>query len=83
MVNVDRPLLVPEMARVQAVRELTEDTRLFEVVGEDGGAPVSYQVGQFYELSVLGIGECPISITSAPTRPDHLEFAAEDRPVGR
>jgi NAD(P)H-flavin reductase len=60
------------MARIQAVRELTEDTRLFEVVGENGA---SYQVGQFYELSVLGIGECPISIASAPSRPGRLEFA--------
>lgn len=70
-------LLVPEIARIQAVRELTEDTLLFEVVGVRSQT-LSYRVGQFMELSVFGIGECPISITSSPTRPERLEFAIRE-----
>jgi NAD(P)H-flavin reductase len=69
---------VPEIARIRAVRELTEDTLLFEVAGFDDDTTPPYRVGQFMELSVLGIGECPISITSSPTRPQWMEFAVRE-----
>ncbi len=70
-------LLVPELGRIVAVRDLTYDTRLFEVEGPAS----SHLPGQFAELSVLGVRECPISITSTPTRPGPLQFAI--REVGR
>ena len=66
---------MPEMAKIKAVRGLTEDTLLFQVAGPAIG---SYRTGQFMELSVLGVGECPISIASAPTRPETLEFAVRE-----
>ncbi|NIM10666.1 MAG: hydrogenase [Candidatus Aminicenantes bacterium] len=78
--RVNRPLLVPVIARINAVRTLTEDTLLFEVTGFNDSTVPSYRPGQFMELSVFGIGECPISITSTPTRPEFLEFAV--RKVG-
>ncbi len=33
-----------------------------------------YMPGQFAEISVLGVGECPIGIASSPTEGDHLLF---------
>jgi sulfhydrogenase subunit gamma (sulfur reductase) len=76
---VGEPLLVPEMATVKAVRQVIGDTVLLKVAPGHGGR--AYLPGQFMELSVLGVGECPISITSTPTRPGRLEFAVRD--VGR
>jgi sulfhydrogenase subunit gamma (sulfur reductase) len=72
-------LLVPELGTIDSMETLTPDTQLFQV-SLPGGTP-SYRPGQFYELSVLGVGECPISITSTPTREGPLEFAI--REVGR
>jgi len=69
--------MVPDLAVLKAVREVTWDTLLFEVVPE-GGEAFAYLPGQFAELSVLGVGECPISITSTPTRRGPLEFAVRD-----
>jgi NAD(P)H-flavin reductase len=66
------------IARIKAVRTLTEDTLLFEVVELNNSTTPSYRPGQFMELSVFGVGECPISITSTPTRPGHLEFAVRE-----
>jgi NAD(P)H-flavin reductase len=68
-------LMVPELAVIKAVRHVTWDTLLFEV---EPARPFSYQPGQFAEVSVLGVGECPISITSTPTRPGPLEFAIRE-----
>ncbi|HUT77173.1 MAG TPA: FAD/NAD(P)-binding protein [Polyangia bacterium] len=73
-------LMTPEPAVIRAVREVTPDTLLFQVDVERpaGAAPFDYLPGQFAELSVLGVGECPISITSTPTRPGLVEFAVRE-----
>lgn len=77
---MSRRLLVPELASLKAVRQLTDDTVLLEVLFDEPGrqAAFSYLPGQFAELSVLGLGECPISLTSTPTRGGHLEFAIRE-----
>jgi sulfhydrogenase subunit gamma (sulfur reductase) len=82
---VDNQLLVPVIARIKAVRTLTEDTLLFEVLFDENNQnnqkqhiPFSYRPGQFMELSVFGVGECPISITSSPSRSGFLEFAVRN-----
>jgi NAD(P)H-flavin reductase len=74
---MEKLLLVPMPAKIKAVQRLTGDTLLFEVadVNVNDSAALSYRPGQFMELSVFGIGECPISITSTPTRPEFFEFA--------
>ncbi len=61
------PLFVPMPATMKRVDKLTEDETLFEI-GLDNGQPMNYQPGQFVEVSVMGIGEAPISISSAPGR---------------
>ena len=76
-------LMVPELAVIEGIREVTYDTLMFQVRVErpDGAEPFSYLPGQFAELSVLGAGECPISITSTPTRDGPLEFAVREAGV--
>lgn len=39
-----------------------------------GGRPLGHSPGQFVQVSMLGIGECPISICSPPTRPETFEL---------
>jgi NAD(P)H-flavin reductase len=69
-------LLVPTLGTIRSMRLLTPDTMLYEV--EPDGTLPSYRPGQFYEVSRLGVGECPISITSTPTREGPLEFAIRE-----
>ena len=75
---MNNPPLVPITAKIKSIRTLTEDTLLFEMAEFRGNKPFSYNPGQFMELSVFGVGESPISITSTPTRPEVLEFAVRE-----
>lgn len=70
---VDSALYVPEPATLTRVEKVTEHEMLFEVELE-GGRTLGHAPGQFVQVSVLGIGECPISICSSPTRPDRFEL---------
>ena len=76
---MSKHLLVPESAMVRGVRDVTEDTVLIDVVFDEkeAGDAFTYLPGQFAELTMFGVGECPISITSTPTR-QALEFAVRD-----
>lgn len=60
-------LFLPEQARIIGERELTSNTKLFDLHFENG-KELNHEPGQFVELSIAGIGEAPISITSSPTR---------------
>ncbi len=65
--NSGNNLYNPEKARIIGKRELTDDTKLFELELVNGGK-LNHNPGQFVELSIPGIGEAPISVTSSPTR---------------
>ena len=62
------PLYVPAPARVVSVSDLTDLEKLFELSFLDG-RPLGHDPGQFVQVSVMGVGECPISICTSPTRP--------------
>lgn len=68
---------VPAPARVMRIQELIPDVRLFDLRFSDPGLARSFiwRPGQFVELSVLGVGEGPFSLPSAPTRPGILQLA--------
>lgn len=66
-------LYIPKPARILRVQKLTEYENLFEVEFCDGRS-LDHAPGQFVQVSVLGIGECPISICSSPTRPGTFEM---------
>lgn len=70
--NLYRPAAAVIVERIPQTR----DTFLYRLAMEDEGAGRSfaYRCGQFAELSIEGLGECPISITSSPSASEHLEF---------
>jgi len=74
---------IPEPAVIESIRDESFDTKTFKVVFEDNAqaASFSYKPGQFAQLSLLGIGEAPISITSSHCKQGFLEFTI--RAVGR
>jgi len=60
-------IYLPQMATVQKSEPMTEMERFVELK-LDSGKELGHLPGQFLEVSVLGIGEAPISISSSPTR---------------
>jgi len=64
-------LYIPNISEIKNVRTETHDVKTFRFPKTFDYAP-----GQFIELSILGVGECPISITSSPTR-DFLEISVK------
>ena len=57
----------PVMARLLKVEQMTELEKLF-TVELPGGRSLGNEPGQFVEVSLFGIGEAPISISSSPSR---------------
>ncbi len=66
-VRKNSSIYMPVPARVVSVRELTEDERLF-TIALPNGLSLQHTPGQFVQVSVLGVGEAPISVTSSPSR---------------
>ncbi len=62
-----RSLYQPTLAEMVKIEQLTEDVRLFTIHLKNGH-DLGHRAGQFVEVSVFGIGEAPISVTSSPTR---------------
>jgi sulfite reductase subunit B len=73
-------MYIPSPAKIAKVEQLTALEKLFQVelpVGQSLG----HDPGQFVEVSLLGIGEAPISISSSPSRSNgHFELCV--RKVG-
>jgi len=64
---------LPKTARIARKEQFTEHECYYELVLPDG-EQIEYQCGQFMQVSVLGVGEAPISISSAPGRTDRVEM---------
>ncbi len=80
--KIENPFL-PEPARIVRSYYLTEDVKFFQVriVDVEKAFEFRYLPGQFVMISVPGVGEAPISISSTPSRPGMLEFCI--RKVGQ
>lgn len=63
----DPSIYMPTPARIAEVRDMTAYEKLFRIE-LPGGFSLNHKPGQFVEISVLGIGEAPISISSSPSR---------------
>jgi sulfite reductase subunit B len=63
----------PTMAEMVKIEQLTETEKLFTLHLKDG-RDLGHRAGQFVEVSVFGIGEAPISVTSSPTRNGTFEL---------
>ena len=70
---------VPKAATIKRMEKLTETETLFEI-GIDDNKPLGHKPGQFVEISIFGIGEAPISVSSAPSKSSSFEIVV--RKVG-
>lgn len=72
---------LPDVARIDKIIQETaaNDVKTFRVafVDDEVRNRFSYKPGQFGEVSVFGVGEAPISITSSPTQKGYLEFSVK------
>ncbi len=67
---------MPHLAKIIRIIPQMDDVRLFQVRFEDEKIrdEFKHRPGQFVMVSVPGIGEAPISISSSPTRPGIIEL---------
>ena len=72
--SLGNELYAPIPAELIRVETLGPKEKLFEFKLMDG-KELGQGPGQFVEVSVLGLGEAPISITSSPTRQGSFELA--------
>ncbi len=63
----ERQLYLPNFVRILDIKPLTELEKVF-TFELPNGRPLGHRPGQFVEVSVLGVGEAPISISSSPSR---------------
>jgi NAD(P)H-flavin reductase len=73
----------PKLARIVRIHRMVPDNYLFQLRFADDAVAEGWEhrPGQFVELSVIGTGEVPISISSPPTHRGILELCV--RRVGR
>jgi len=74
---------LPHPCRIVSSTPQTKDTMLFKVRFEDDKLAENFihKPGQFVQVSVMGTGECPISIASTPTRHGTIDLCI--RKAGR
>ncbi len=63
----EESIYLPAMAQIIKVRHMTQLEKLF-TLQLPGGRSLGNAPGQFVEVSLMGIGEAPISISSSPSR---------------
>ncbi|MBU1694815.1 MAG: FAD/NAD(P)-binding protein [Verrucomicrobia bacterium] len=64
-------LYMPVPARIEAVIEETPNIKTFSVRPAEA---MSFEAGQFIELTVPGVGEAPFTPSSSPAVKDHMEI---------
>ncbi len=72
-------IYLPQPATLQQVEPMTSLETFFRL-SLDSGKPLGHQPGQFVEISIPGLGEAPISVSSAP---GGKSFELVVRKVGR
>ncbi len=65
---------IPKWAEISRIENLTASEKLFEMSLLNKES-LGHMPGQFVELSVIGIGEAPISVSSAPREDSSFELA--------
>jgi len=73
-------LYEPFRCRIESVADLTPIEKLFRLARLDG-RPFGHQPGQFVMVSIGGIGEAPISVSSSPSRGAYLELGVRNTGV--
>jgi len=75
--EASKNIYVPEIAELVRVEKMSALERLFEV-RLPGGRDLGHQPGQFVQVSLLGIGEAPISVSSSPLAKGTFELVVRD-----
>ena len=70
-------MLIPYVGIVTDIRQETPDVKTFRVEAQGGGKLFEHRPGQCAMLSVPGVSEAMISITSSPTNRDFMEFSVK------
>lgn len=73
-------IYLPRLATIGDITEMTGREKLYGIALDDGTS-LGQEPGQFVELSVPGVGEVPISVTSSPTK-EETSFELCIRKVG-
>ncbi|MCL2491146.1 MAG: FAD/NAD(P)-binding protein [Coriobacteriia bacterium] len=70
----------PWPARITSITKLTDTETLFEfrLIDHRVRERFNFNAGQFMELSVFGVGEAPISISSAPSKKGFIELCVRN-----
>jgi len=68
----EKDIYLPRSATINKTR-IMNGTELYMQISMDG-EPLAYKPGQFVEVSLAGIGEAPISISSSPTQKGGFEL---------
>ncbi len=72
---------IPVLTTIKSIVRENEvnDIKTFEFVfnDEENYKKFDYVAGQFAELSVFGVGECPIGIASSPTEKGSIKFTVK------
>ena len=63
----ENQLFMPVIGRIVQIKPMTALERVFSIELPDG-LSLGHRPGQFVEVSVFGVGEVPISISSSPSR---------------
>lgn len=74
MTTKEQSIYLPELATISKVEKLTETEKYFEIKF-NSGRDLGHKPGQFVEVSVFGIGEAPISVSSSPTKKGSFDLA--------
>lgn len=75
--KAETELYTPHLAQLVKVTSLTAAEKMFEFRFKDG-SELGHRPGQFVEVSILGLGEAPISISSSPTRNGSFQLAVRN-----
>lgn len=68
-------MLIPKVGVITDICEQTPDVKTFRVNAIGGGKVLEHMPGQCAMLSMPGVSEAMISITSSPTNKDYMEFS--------
>jgi sulfite reductase subunit B len=72
--ELNHNIYLPHLASLIKVQDLGGKEKVFDFKFVDGKA-LGHKPGQFVEVSIPGIGESPISISSSPTRGEVFQLA--------
>ncbi|MGL4987498.1 MAG: FAD/NAD(P)-binding protein [Treponemataceae bacterium] len=74
---MEKDVLIPYVGVITEIRKDTSDVKTFRIVSTDGKKLFEHIPGQCAMLSVPGVSEAMISITSSPTETNFMEFSVK------